>query len=159
MCLLWLHGDPDRERLVMAFAEVMSMPVESVDVQSHEVIERNGEAPVLCTVTALIGDVRQHLDIYFAESVGERPSTEKLTAALAERLGCAIAYEIRLPSFPDYYWLVGTDGRRARADINEVDHGDDEQSSYWFSAVEHPVAGAPGLDPLPWQHMPGGDRR
>lgn len=145
MCLLSLLGAPDEEQLTAALAEVLSVPVESVDVHDDETIERNWQAPVLCTVLAFDGELRMQLDISLREGVSRRPSTEVLAAEVAGRLGCAVAYDLEVRTLPCYYWIVGTDGRRTRADISEDYREDDEPPFHRIDAVEHPVAGAPGL--------------
>ncbi|WP_430789252.1 hypothetical protein [Actinoplanes sp. G11-F43] len=149
MCLLWLRDDPDQERLAVALAGVYSVPVESVDVCGNRVADRNWRAPVLCTVTPLGGDLRQHLDIYLAPEAGERPSYEVMAADLAGRLGSAVAYQ-SAPSWPDAFWLVGPDGKRTRAVIHD-DEVDEEKDLVLcrITAAEYAVDGIPGIPIMP----------
>ncbi|MEU4625954.1 hypothetical protein AB0G04_39010 [Actinoplanes sp. NPDC023801] len=139
-CLLWLHDEPTRARLATALADLFSLPIESVDVDTNESDDRNWEAPILCTVTRIGGDLRQHLDIHAADEMSERPSQEAAAAWLAGKLGTAGAYQaLSIP--PDAFWLVGPDGRRARARI-EDDESDGDLTLYRIDAVEHRLAGA-----------------
>ncbi|HWS31176.1 MAG TPA: hypothetical protein VN408_00380 [Actinoplanes sp.] len=147
MCLLWLHGDPDHGRLTAAFADALAVSTESVDVHDGAVMERNWDAPVLCTVERIAGDLKQALDVFFGKAFGPKPAKDVLAAALAERLGCAVAYEWLdgISYVPDCFWLVGPDGHRTMARINDDDDDEDGRPISRILAVEEPVAGIPGL--------------
>ncbi|SDT30461.1 hypothetical protein [Actinoplanes derwentensis] len=140
---LLLQDSPDRQRLASAIAAVLSVPIESVDVAEDGDDNRNWKAPVICTVTSIGGDLRQSILIYVADTSGENISQEIAAARLAERLKTPVAYEA-MPIPPDMYWLVGADGRRSRARIND-DEDDGELVAFRVEAVEQPVAGAPDL--------------
>jgi len=137
-----IYGELDRDRIAAALAEMLALPVESVDVGDEGDDDRKWAAPVSCTVTPVTGDLHWHLDIYIDVTVSG-PPTEPLAAAwLASRLRTVVAYEAA-PYPPSAYWLVGPDSRRTRARIYEEDSGDD--LAYRIDAVEHPLAALPGL--------------
>ena len=139
----WISGQPDQDRLAAAVAEMLSLPVESVDVGLEGDDDRNWSAPVSCTVTPITGDLHQHLDIYLGAAVRNPPSEPAAAAWLAPRLRTVVAYEaMRFP--PSAFWLVAPDGRRTRARIYEEDGGGD-LAAYRIDAVEQPVAALPGV--------------
>ncbi|GIE34405.1 hypothetical protein Ait01nite_074500 [Actinoplanes italicus] len=140
--LFWLRDEPHRVRLAGVLAEMLSLPADAVDVGTTEDEDRNWEAAVLCTVTAIGGDLRLHLDVYVADEVPGQPSPEAAAAWLAERLETVVAYQA-LPIPPDAFWIVGPDGERTRARIDD-EPDENDVSRYRIDAVEHPVAAMPG---------------
>jgi hypothetical protein len=137
-----IFGALDRGRLTVALAELLSLPVESVDVGDEGDDDRRWEAPVSCTVTPLAGDLHWHLDIYLGNTLPTPPPEAVAAAWVSARLRTVVGYQAA-PSPPSAYWLVGPDGRRTRARIYE------EESAlapvYRIDAVEHPLAVLPGL--------------
>ena len=137
-----LHGELDRDRLAAAFAEMLSLPVESVDVGAEGDDDRHWDAPVSCTVTPVVGELHWHLDVYLGETVAGAPPVPVAAAWLARRLGTVVAYEA-MPFPPSAYWIVAPDGERTRARIYEQDA--DGEPVYRIDAVERPLAMLPGL--------------
>jgi hypothetical protein len=137
-----IFGELDRGRLTVALAEMLSLPVESVDVGDEGDDDRHWEAPVSCTVTPLAGDLHWHLDIYLSNTFLAPPPESVAAAWVSARLRTVVAYPAA-PSPPSAYWLVGPDGRRTRARIYEEDSA--LAPVYRIDAVEHPLAVLPGL--------------
>lgn len=146
--LLWLHGDPDQETLAVTLAEVLAVPLESVDVNRADVDDRNWAAPVLCEVFPIGGDLRQQLDIGIRGQVSKDLSTAVLAAALSARLGSAVLYESSSRS-PNSFWIVGPDGLRTRARIRDDEYDDADLNLFRLQAIEHPVATVQGVEIAP----------
>lgn len=138
----WISGQLDRGRLPAALAEMLTVPLESVDVADDGVADRNWEAPVSCTVAPLAGDLHWHLDIYVSAAIPSPPPEAVAASWLATRLRTVVAYEAHA-NRPSAFWLVGPDGKRTRARVYEQESDDD--TAYRIDAVEHPVASLPGL--------------
>jgi hypothetical protein len=117
--LFLLDRDVDRPVLAAALAEMLGVAVAAVDVGSDDDYDRNWNAQVSCTVTSLDGDLPLHLDIYFADKLPSPPEAEA-AAWLSARLGILVAYQ-SMPMPPSAYWLVGPDGRPARARLLDED--------------------------------------
>lgn len=141
--LLWLGHAPERERLAQALAEVLSLPREAVDVGDGDDESRNWGASAICTVTPLGGDLRLHLDLYVLDEVQLQPSQEIVAALLAARLDTVVAYEA-MSTPPSAFWLVGPDGVRTRARIDD-DESDEDLARYRIDAVEQPLAALPDV--------------
>jgi hypothetical protein len=135
-----ISGELDRDRLAAALAEMLAVPVESVDVGDDGDDDRRWEAAVSCTVTPLRGDLHWHLDIYVSNAVPGPPPEPAAAAWLARRLRAVVGYSAAAEP-PSAYWLVGPDGRRTRARIYEEDS--DGRPAYRIDAVEHPLAALP----------------
>ncbi|WP_250000315.1 hypothetical protein [Actinoplanes sp. M2I2] len=137
---LWIYGELDRDRLSAALAGLLDLPADAVDVADDGDVDRNWDAPVSCTVTALTGELHWHLDVHVdAAAVPEAPAEPIAAAWIARALGTFVACQA-LPAPPSAFYLVGPDGSRTRARIYEDDDG-----VYRIDAVEHPLAGLPGV--------------
>ncbi|MEV4640410.1 hypothetical protein AB0J80_24005 [Actinoplanes sp. NPDC049548] len=137
-----IYGRLDRDRLAAALADLLSLPVESVDVGAEDDDDRNWSAPVSCTVTPVTGELHWHLDIYLTQAVHTPPPEPVAAAWLANSLRTVVGYQA-VPEPPSAYWLVGPDGVRTRARIYEEDA--DDFSTLRIDAVEKPLAALPGL--------------
>ncbi|MBL7262076.1 hypothetical protein [Paractinoplanes lichenicola] len=146
-----IFGELDRGALATAFAEMLSLAPEAVDVALEDAVaDRDWEAAVLCTVSPVAGEFHWYLDVYLGVAVAGPPSESVAGSWLAARLKTVVAWESQQYP-PSAFWLVGPDGRRTRARIYEEDSDDDLPTVYQIDAVEHPVAALPGLPvaPLP----------
>ncbi|WP_306212350.1 hypothetical protein [Actinoplanes sp. RD1] len=150
-----IYGELDGDRVAQAFAELLSLPADAIDVGIEGDDDRDWSAPVSCTVTPLSGHPRWHMDVYLSRAVPSPPPVAIVAARLAARLGTAIAYAAA-PSPPSAYWLVGPDARRTRARIYEEDA--DGAPAYRIDAVEHAVAAVPGLTVAPLPEVIRGHR-
>ncbi|WP_329177333.1 hypothetical protein [Streptomyces sp. NBC_01477] len=137
-----LVTEPLSDRAVAeALAECFRLPVHDVDVADENADQnaRNWDAPVLCGMHAVRGDVRTSLDIYAQDSVQPQPSERDLAAALARILGRSVLYPAE-PFPPSAYWVAAADGTVTRARLIDPD---DETPGYRVDAVEAPVADLP----------------
>jgi hypothetical protein len=141
--LFLVHHDVARDELAAALAELLSLPVTAVDVGELDQLDRHWERPISCTVTPMAGDLRLHLDMYFARGTISPPKTEA-AAWLAGRLGTLVGYQ-SVTSWPNAYWLVGPDGRRTRARLDTDEYDEDERVICWIDAVEAPVPLLPAV--------------
>ena len=134
---LLLAGDLDVTRLAAALARLAGVPIESVDIAAHGVIDRDWDAAVLCTYEKASGDIAWTLDIYVADKAPEPPSEPDAAAFLATALAVPVLYSAE--SYPpSAHWLAAPDGPPTRA---RVYPGDDPDSpALTIDAVERPVA-------------------
>ncbi|MFC4069488.1 hypothetical protein [Actinoplanes subglobosus] len=136
--LFLVHHDVARSVLAAALAELLSLPVTAVDVGDIDQVDRDWGRSISCTVTPMTGDLRLHLDMWFAAGTVSPPE-EEAAAWLAARLGTLIAYQ-SVTSRPSAYWLVGPDGHRTRARLDSGgDFDEQERTVTWITAVEAPV--------------------
>ncbi|WP_146246517.1 hypothetical protein [Actinoplanes xinjiangensis] len=91
----------------------------------------------------MVGDLRLHLDMYFAAGVVSPPEAEA-AAWLAGRLGTLVAYQ-SVPSWPSAYWLAGPDGQRTRARLDSDEYDEHERVICRVDAVEAPVPLLPAV--------------
>lgn len=138
---LMIRGELRRDRLAAALAALLSLPEHAVDVAGADVEERNWAAPVSCTYEPAAGDVDWLLDVYLDPAVARQPAEPDVASWLARQLRTVVLYPGE--SFPpSVRWLVGADGLRVRA---RVDEGEEETPTYRIAAVEYPVAELPGV--------------
>jgi hypothetical protein len=125
-----------------ALAECFRVPVHDVDVADENTDQdaRNWDAPVLCGMEDVPGDVRTSLDIYARDSVQPQPSEPELAAALARVLGASVLYPA-VESPPSACWVAAADGTVTRARL--LDPEEDDEAGYKVDAVEAPVADLP----------------
>ncbi|MEU8657144.1 hypothetical protein [Actinoplanes philippinensis] len=140
--LFLVHHDVARPELATALAELLSLPVTAIDVGDHGRLDRNWDRPISCTVISLGGDLRLQLDMYFAAGTVAPPEAEA-AARLAARLNTLVAYE-SVTSRPSAYWLVGPDGQRTRARVDD-DFDEDDHEICRIAAVEAPVPLLPNV--------------
>jgi hypothetical protein len=133
-----IAGGLDRQRLRAALADLVSVPVDAVDVADDGVTERSWDAPVLCTCEPASGDITWILDLYLSEAVGSPPTEEQLAVPLAAALAVPVLYE-STPYPPSAHWLAAPDGPPTRARVYDNDD-DDDWVSLVIDAVERPVA-------------------
>ncbi len=144
-----------RDRLVSALASLVSLPVDSVDIDDEGEFGRNWSAPVLGTISPGTGDVHSHLAVYFSEAIVPPPTEAAVATWLAQHLEIAVAYPSEELS-DSAYWLVDPDALPSKARIEDIgpeifDAEAEYEPVYRIEAVEHLV---PTLPDLPVAAMP-----
>ncbi|MGD6745418.1 hypothetical protein ACOKM3_26730 [Streptomyces sp. BH106] len=130
--------------IVRALAHALDVPVQDVDVagEDFDADLRNWEAPVLCDVRSLEGDLALALDVYVQPSVQSQPPEDRLAAAFARTAPATVLFSADEPR-PSAYRLAAQDGTLTRARLLDPDDADAEDEGYTIDAIETPVAQLP----------------
>ncbi|MFZ3566874.1 hypothetical protein ACOKM5_07925 [Streptomyces sp. BH097] len=135
----------DHPAIARALAHALDVSVQDVDVagEDFDADLRNWEAPVLCDVRSLEGDLALALDIYVQPSIQPQPSEDGLAAAFARTAPATVLFSVDEPR-PSAYQLAAQDGPLTRARLlDPEDAADGEDEGYTIDAVEAPVAQLP----------------